>query len=150
MEKTTVATENDILALADELSNLRRQLENETARVAKLRDVYDAECRRLPHGDDAEVFAAKQRLDVATSRIEGKKAEIAQKERLLDQAQGREADENRRRDAQQRGERAREELSSSQAELARLRADYLALAEKMRVAEWRVQQALRGLDDLGH
>jgi hypothetical protein len=68
------------------------QLENETAHVAKLRDAYEAECRRSGHGDDAEVFAAKQRLDVTTCRIDGKKAEIAEKERLLDQAQGREVD----------------------------------------------------------
>jgi len=45
-------------------------------------------------------------------------------------------------------ERASEELSISQTELARLRTEYLALAEKIRMAEGRFQHALRALHSL--
>jgi hypothetical protein len=97
----------------------------------------------LAHGDDAEVIAAKQRLDMATTRIEGKKAEISEKERLLDQAQGREAEESRRRQVEQDFERATERLNATQAEIARLKTQHLALPEKIRLAEWHFHEALR-------
>jgi len=45
-------------------------------------------------------------------------------------------------------ERASEELSISQTELARLRTEYLALAEKIRMADGRFQHALRALHSL--
>jgi hypothetical protein len=130
-----------------ELDALRKRLNNELEAVAKLRKEYEAECRRLDQRDDANVFAAKQRLDVATSRIEGKEAEIAEKERLLDQAQGRQADEQRSREAQQDFERASERLAESQAALAELRAEYVAIPERIRLAEWNFSEALRAYNE---
>ena len=46
---------------------------------------------------------------------------------------------------EQEYERARQELSQSQAEVARLRAEYMALTEKVRLAEQRFQHALQAL-----
>jgi hypothetical protein len=80
---------------------------------------------------------------VATSRIEGKKPEIAEKERLLDQAQCREAEESRRRQLEQDFECASERLAASHTEVAKLRAECMALPEKIRLAEWHFHQALR-------
>jgi hypothetical protein len=147
MASKVVAKKNEAEVLAAELELLRTKLSDEMRNASRMREEYETQCRRLAHGDNANALGAKQGLDLATSRLEGVKAEIAEKERLLDEIQGREADENRRRDAEQKLDRAREELSLSQAELAKLRAEYLAMGEKIRLAEWRFQLALRGLHD---
>jgi chromosome segregation ATPase len=143
-----MASKNEAQVLVAELDTLRNRLTNAVQSASRTRDAYENECRRLVRGDNAKALAAKQQLELATSCIEGIEAEIAEKARHLDEIQGREADETRRRKAQQTIERAREELSLSQAELERLRAEHLALIDKIRVADWRFQQALAGLHDL--
>src|SRR5436309_457328 len=56
------STENDAHNLQLEVDELRKRLNNELETVAELRKEYEAECRRLVRGDDAQVLAAKQRL----------------------------------------------------------------------------------------
>ncbi len=48
---------------------------------------------------------------------------------------------------QQDFERASERLAATQAEIARLRAEYLALPEKIRLAEWHFHEALRQFNE---
>ena len=147
MEKSMVVTKNDTQALADDLQSLREKLENETNIATRLREAYGAECRQLARGEDANVIASKQKLDLVISRIDGIKAEIAEKERLLDKIQGREAEENRRKQVQQDFERAKEQLTSSEARLARLNGEYSVLVTETQQAEWRFHQALRVYND---
>jgi ABC-type phosphate transport system auxiliary subunit len=104
---------------------------------------YGADCRRAARGEAAKVLAAKQQLELAVSQTEGIRAELAEQEQALDQIQGLEAEESRRRQVQQDFERAGERLAASQAEIARLKAEYLTLAEKLRLAEWHFHEALR-------
>jgi chromosome segregation ATPase len=118
MENLTTS-QSDIRSLAHELQSLREKLEKETSTL-KQREEYSPE-----------------------RRIDGIRAEIAEKEDLLDQIQGREADENRKWKAQQNFERAGRQLAESQGELQRLRAEYSALPGKIRQAEWNFNQALR-------
>src|SRR6516225_3530389 len=122
------------------------RLNSEIENVAKMRDAYTAQCRALAGADDVKILAAKQKLEVAESRVEGIKAEIASKERLLDEAQGRVFEENRRRQLEADFELASERLATSQAEIERLRAEYSAFSEKIRVAEWNFHLALRAFN----
>jgi hypothetical protein len=115
--KDLISAAQPTQALADELKILREKLEIETN-------------------------AVKQREENSLEfRIDLIRAEIADKERRLDEIQGREAEENRRQ--QQDFERTSERLAESQAEIARLRTEYCALPEKIRVAEWHFHKALR-------
>jgi hypothetical protein len=142
-----IPTGNDMRALGAEVDVLRSRLNNELKTVAKLREEYDAECRRMARGEGAKVLAAKQQLDLAVGQTEGIRAELAEKEQALDQIQGLEAEESRRRQVQQDFERASERLTATQAEIAKLRAEYLAFPEKIRLAEWHFHQALRQFNE---
>lgn len=133
--------------LQAELELLRTQLNLETENALKMRKAYETECRRLARGDSANVLATKRQLDLATSRLEGIQAEIAEKGRVLDEAQGRDAKEARRLLALKEFELACDRVAEFQAELSKLRAEHIALPEKIHAAEWRFNQALRNLNE---
>src|SRR5215469_8143981 len=99
MASDMAVSKADVQALSAELDTLRVTLKNEIEHAAKMRDTYTAECRRLASGEDAKILGAKQRLDLAESRVDGIKIEIAEKERISDEIQGLEAEESRRQQA---------------------------------------------------
>lgn len=141
-----VNTDQSTATIVVELDALRARLKAETVNEATLRQAYEAACRPVP-GDDATLLAAKQRLDLAIARIDGMRNEIARKDSLLDEMQGREAEESLRNQIQTEFERASEKLVVSQAELAKLRAEYAAFPEKIRQAQWCFHEALRAFQE---
>jgi cell division septum initiation protein DivIVA len=109
----------DIRSLEQELKSLREKLQEEIHNLKPCEE-YSAE-----------------------HRIEATRTAIAEKERLLDEAQGREAEGVRKQRAEADFNRANESLAESQAEVEKLRAEYRALPDKIGSAEWRFNQALR-------
>jgi hypothetical protein len=111
--------ETDIRSLEQELKSLRGKLQEE---IHNLRP--------------CEEYSAEHRVELIRTAI-------AEKERLLDEAQGREAEKMIRQQAQADYMRANEILVESQAELQQLRVQHGALTDKIGRAEWQFNQALR-------
>jgi uncharacterized small protein (DUF1192 family) len=139
-------TKNDTQTLVDDLQSLRDKLQAETNSATRLQEAYGAECQELDNRSDANALAAKQRLDISLSRIERMRADISRKQRELDEFQGCEVEENRRKQVQQELELASKRLAASQAEIAKLKAEYVALTEKIPLAESLFNQALRAFN----
>jgi predicted nucleic acid-binding Zn-ribbon protein len=137
-------TETDVRALENEVLSLREELEYENSSAAKLREEYSTAALA---GDESRAVMAKQRLDIAGLRINSINSAIQEKECLLDDARGREANEKRLQEARQDFEHASERLAESQAELENLRAEYRALPDRIREAEWRFHEALRKFNE---
>lgn len=147
MGTVTATITTDAQALAAELHTLRSALEKETEAAAKLREACDLECRQLARGEGANVLATKQQLDLTLSRIEGIRMEIAEKQRALDELEGREADEKRRQQLEQHFEAAGCHLADTKAELNALRTTFRQMPDRIRLAEWRFNQALREFNE---
>jgi len=145
--KIDMNIEADASTLTADLEELRSRLNQDTENAASLRAEYEGAWRGFGPSDEAKVFSDKQRLDVALSRIEGIQADITQREREVDERQGLAAHEDRRRQAELDFDHANELLINSQAELAKLKAEFAVLPQRICNAEWHFNQALRTLND---
>jgi DNA repair exonuclease SbcCD ATPase subunit len=142
----TAIKTNEAPNLVAELEGLRTQLNDALEHVSRMREAYAAHWRESAYNNDAKFLAMKQQLEIAEDRVAAIKTEIAEKERLLDGMQGREADENRWRQRQEDFEVASRRLAETRAELEKLTAEYRAMPDKIGLAEWRFHEALRGFN----